>query len=208
MNGLNMWSLSVFILLISIWDLSVSKKICSENVLEKREEIANIVISGTVKQLMPDKIHKNMYKGEIEIKRIFKGNGEIHNRTYNVIKRGPNGRSMVMIEGFGDPHICESVVRKFDTRIFLLNKGENGDLKLNSSIVRLTLTNLERTYAAVEGKRHLYICFKFSIHLSNISPPNYPLTLKPSFLRVSYDPDGKIINIPTNTHFHPQRCSS
>ncbi|KAJ8320444.1 hypothetical protein KUTeg_002031 [Tegillarca granosa] len=150
MNGLNMWCLSLLILVISFWDLSVSKKICSESVLEKREEIASIVISGTVKQLMPDKIHKNMYKGEIEIKRIFKGNGEIHNRTYNVVKRGPNGRSMVMIEGFGDPHICESVVRKFDTRIFLLNKGENGDLKLNSSIVRLTLTNLERTYAAVE----------------------------------------------------------
>ena len=89
-----------------------------------------------------------MYKGEVEIKRVFKGDNVISAMPAQFIHR----HKMVMVDGFGDPHICESKVLMHDTRIFLLSKAANGDLKLNSSVVRVTLNNLNRADAAVAGK--------------------------------------------------------
>ncbi|XP_071109971.1 agrin-like isoform X3 [Haliotis cracherodii] len=124
------------------------KSPCVEQPLEYREEVANVVISGTVKDIMPDANGKNMYKSEIEVKRVFKGDN-IVNAHVN-FEDPVTHHKMLMIEGFGDEGICDSNVRKFDTRIFLLNKGSNGDLKLNSSIVRISLRNLEHTDAVVK----------------------------------------------------------
>ncbi len=124
--------------------------------LEKREEKANVVFTGTVKHLYKDYDHPDMYKGEVEIKRIFKGNNVIGQLPGMV----PRGRPFyykkkVMVDGFGDPHICESDVRKYDTRIFMADKLRNGELRLKSSLVRLTLNNLEHADAAVKGKGKL-----------------------------------------------------
>lgn len=131
------------------------KSPCVEQPLEYREEIANVVISGTVKDIMPDANGKNMYKSEIEVKRVFKGDN-IVNAHVN-FEDPITHHKMLMIEGFGDEGICDSNVRKFDTRIFLLNKGSNGDLKLNSSIVRISLRNLEHTDAVVKGRSILSV---------------------------------------------------
>lgn len=120
--------------------------------LEEREEIANVVVSGTVKKIMVDErdINKGLYKSEIEIKRVFKGE--------NIVKQVANGfdqvrqHPMVMVDGFGDPRICDSEIRVADTKIFLLNKGYNGELVLNSSILPITRVNLDYTDAVVKGK--------------------------------------------------------
>lgn len=109
--------------------------------------MANVVISGTIKEVMPDK--NGMYKGEVEVKRIFKGSNLVE--TLPVMMSGTH--RMVIVEGFGDPHICESNIKLKDTRIFLLNEGTHGCLRLNSSIVRITVNNLDRTDAAVKGKK-------------------------------------------------------
>lgn len=158
---------------------------CNENTLESREELANVILSGTVKKLYPNG-HPGMMKGDIEVKRIFKGFNVINeltndyknslsnarnyrelavdrnkNRAANAIKDGVPKRGsqlMLTIDGFGDPKLCDTKVNKFDTRIFLLTKGDNGDLKLNSSVVRVTLRNLEHADAVVKGRN---ICFYY-----------------------------------------------
>ena len=118
--------------------------------IENREEEANVIFTGTVKGIYNDFYHPGMYKGLVEIKRVFKGENEI-----SVIGglRGPPSfyRQEVFIEGFGDPHICFSDVRRHDTRIFMVTKMNNGELKLNSSLMRVTLNNLEKADAAVKG---------------------------------------------------------
>ncbi|XP_070184954.1 agrin-like [Littorina saxatilis] len=114
--------------------------------------MANVVFSGTVKKVMadsPDDNKSSMYKGEIEIKRVFKGN-DIVNEVANVFFDQVRNHKMVMVDGFGDPHICESKIHSGDTKIFMLNKGYNGELRLNSSIMPITLTNLEYTEAVVK----------------------------------------------------------
>lgn len=132
----------------------IRKQACLEKPLEMAEEEANVVFTGTVRGLYKDWEHPDMMKAQVEIKRIFKGN--------NVVNGLPSGQSgsstnpwhkrVIMVDGIGDPHICQSKARKYDTRIFLANKGANGELKLNSSLVRLTLSNLEHTEAVVKSE--------------------------------------------------------
>ena len=86
----------------------------------------------------------------VEVKRVMKG--------VDVLLRGRpwkfNGlapRPRVLVAGIGDGRICNSEARKYDTRIFLVSRSSDGRLTLNSSLVRISLNNIERTEAAVNG---------------------------------------------------------
>ena len=122
-----------------------------EKNLETREETANAVFTGTVRDIFPDYQHPNMLKAEVEIKRVFKGTNVILNAPHTHHKK------RVVVDGLGDPFICHSMVRKHDSRIFLVNKNGNGELRLNSSLVRITLNNLEQAESAVKGKLYSLI---------------------------------------------------
>jgi len=64
-------------------------------------------------------------------------------------------RRVVVVDGIGDPEICHSDTRVHDTKIFLLNNASNGVLRLSSSLVRITLENIEQTEEAVKGESFL-----------------------------------------------------
>lgn len=129
---------------------------CLEKTIEKAEEEANVIFTGTIKDLYEDVQHPDMMKAKVEVKRVMKGNNVIKQLPEEVFYR----KKTVTIDGLGDPHICHSYARKYDTRIFLANKGANGELKLNSSLVRLTLNNIIRTDAAVQGIMSIVIMLK------------------------------------------------
>ena len=70
------------------------------------------------------------------------------------------GGNKVMIGGFGDPGICDNQVATGDTRIFFLNlagrtllPARRNELLLNSSLMRITLRNLEDVEHCVEGRQ-------------------------------------------------------
>jgi len=125
---------------------------CIHKPIELAEEDANVIFTGTVRGLYPDWKYPDMQKAQVEVKRIIKGKNVI-NQLPGISRFNPWVRKMVMVDGIGDPHICNSKARKYDTRIFMLNKNGNGELKLNQSLVRLTLHNLEVADAAVKGRR-------------------------------------------------------
>ena len=141
-----------------------------EKSLEEREEMANVVVTGTVKKIMsPDGSETNgmqrdgnhaMYRSEIEIKRVFKGD-DVVNELANVFIDPVRHHKMVVVEGFGDPHICDNEVHVADTKIFLLTKGYNGVLRLNSSIMPITLSNLDYTEAVVKSEWSFFFFFFF-----------------------------------------------
>lgn len=71
-----------------------------------------------------------------------------------------DGGNKVMIGGFGNPGICDNQVSVGDTRIFFLNPAPDymrpehrNELMLNSSLMRITLRNLEAVEHCVEGKQ-------------------------------------------------------
>lgn len=71
-----------------------------------------------------------------------------------------DGGNKLMIGGFGNPGICDNQVATGDTRIFFLNPApeamgpeHKNELMLNSSLMRITLRNLEDVEHCVEGKQ-------------------------------------------------------
>ncbi|XP_056589728.1 agrin isoform X3 [Triplophysa dalaica] len=154
------WSLLVVLALLS----QRCHGSCSENDLEKREDQANVVLTGTVEEILNmDPVH-NTYSCKVRVWRYLKGktvvNGEIL----------LDGGNKVMIGGFGDPHVCDNQVATGDTRIFFVNLApeymwptHKNELMLNSSLMRITLRNLEEVEHCVEDK---------PVHFSETVPPD------------------------------------
>jgi len=92
----------------------------------------------------------------VEIKRVIKGSEVLLGGRHGTFT-GLSPRPRVLVAGIGDREICNSEARKYDTRIFLVSRSSNGQLRLNSSLVRISLSNIERTEAAVNGKLLTYL---------------------------------------------------
>ncbi|XP_046896236.1 agrin-like [Hypomesus transpacificus] len=126
---------------------------CPEKELEKREEEANVVLTGTVEEIMNmDPVH-NTYSCKVRVWRYLKGKTTVNGEILL------DGGNKVMIGGFGDPGICDNQVATGDTRIFFVNlapeymwPAHKNELMLNSSLMRITLRNLEDVEHCVDGK--------------------------------------------------------
>uniref|UniRef100_A0A8C9T420 Agrin n=1 Tax=Scleropages formosus TaxID=113540 RepID=A0A8C9T420_SCLFO len=124
---------------------------CPEKELERREEEANIVLTGTVEEIMNmDPVH-NTYSCKVRVWRYLKGKSLVNGEVLL------DGGNKVMIGGFGDPGICDNQVATGDTRIFFVNlapeymwPAHRNELMLNSSLMRITLRNLEEVENCVE----------------------------------------------------------
>ncbi|XP_071945465.1 agrin-like isoform X3 [Antedon mediterranea] len=113
---------------------------CPEKSIEKREEDANIVVSGLVDRIMREP--KQMtYSCEVKVIRIFKGGNHVGDDMEQ--------DNMIMVKGFGNPHLCENTAHKGDVRILMINQDSQGQYSLNSSLVRITIGNLDHAEAAV-----------------------------------------------------------
>uniref|UniRef100_A0A4W4G296 Agrin n=1 Tax=Electrophorus electricus TaxID=8005 RepID=A0A4W4G296_ELEEL len=130
---------------------------CPEKKLEEREEEANIVLTGTVEEIMNmDPVH-NTYSCKVRVWRYLKGKPMVRGGLLL------DGGNKVMIGGFGDPGICDNQVATGDTRIFFVNVApedmwptHKNELMLSSSLMRITLRNLEQVELCVEGERSCY----------------------------------------------------
>ncbi|NXC09441.1 AGRIN protein, partial [Orthonyx spaldingii] len=129
---------------------------CPERELERREEEANVVLTGTVEEIMNvDPVH-HTYSCKVRVWRYLKGRDVV---SHEILLDGGN---KVVIGGFGDPLICDNQVATGDTRIFFVNPApqalwpaHRNELMLNSSLMRITLRNLEEVEHCVEEHRKL-----------------------------------------------------
>ncbi|XP_065277420.1 agrin [Emys orbicularis] len=149
--GLSAWALAL--LAVGLGGCSGS---CPERELERREEEANVVLTGTVEEIMNmDPVH-HTYSCKVRVWRYLKGKDIV---THKILLDGGN---KVVISGFGDPLICDNQVSTGDTRIFFVNPAPHylwpehkNELMLNSSLMRITLRNLEEVEHCVEEHRRL-----------------------------------------------------
>ncbi|XP_028266804.1 agrin isoform X2 [Parambassis ranga] len=156
-------------LIVSLWQLCDAS--CPEKALQDREEEANIVLTGTVDEIINmDPVH-NTYSCKVRVWRYLKGKSNI-NREILL-----DGGNKVMICGFGNPGICDNQVATGDTRIFFLNVApeymgpeHKNELMLNSSLMRITLRNLEDVEHCVET--HKYFAADKPVHFTPAQPPD------------------------------------
>lgn len=114
---------------------------CNEDALENRGKSAGVILTGTVEKVYRRR-RSLVYRGTIKVRRVIKGSDSLNNQS-------------VIVNGFGNPHICRSDVRPRDTRIFLLSPSDQGILELNSSLARVTLRNLKKTGLQEVGEQNL-----------------------------------------------------
>ncbi|XP_056240749.1 agrin isoform X2 [Seriola aureovittata] len=156
-------------LLVALWQRCAAS--CPEKDLEDREEEANIVLTGTVDEIINmDPVH-NTYSCKVRVWRYLKGKSNV-NREILL-----DGGNKLMIGGFGNPGICDNQVATGDTRIFFLNPApesmgpeHKNELMLNSSLMRITLRNLEDVEHCVEA--HKYIIADKPPHFTPAQPPD------------------------------------
>ncbi|XP_077941552.1 agrin isoform X4 [Gasterosteus aculeatus] len=156
-------------LLVALWHRCSAG--CPERDLENREEEANIVLTGTVDEIINlDPVH-NTYSCKVRVWRYLKGKSNVNQEILL------DGGNKLMIGGFGNPGICDNQVATGDTRIFFLNPAleamgpeHKNELMLNSSLMRITLRNLEDVEHCVEG--HKYINADKPPHFTPPQPPD------------------------------------
>ncbi|XP_052712788.1 agrin-like isoform X11 [Crassostrea angulata] len=124
----------------------IFKNDCSDPPMETREEMADVVVTGTVKSVSALQRGSKLYSAVVEIKRVMKGEDLLGESSVS------NAGQEVLVQGFGDPRFCENTVRVFDTRILMLSLDDGGILRLNSSVVRISLRNLDRVEHAVNDE--------------------------------------------------------
>eukprot|EP00105_Crassostrea_gigas_P027037 XP_011448233.1 PREDICTED: agrin isoform X6 [Crassostrea gigas] len=124
----------------------IFKNDCSDPPMEIREEMADVVVTGTVKSVSALQRGSKLYSAVVEIKRVMKGEDLLGESSVS------NAGQEVLVQGFGDPRFCENTVRVFDTRILMLSLDDGGILRLNSSVVRISLRNLDRVEHAVNDE--------------------------------------------------------
>ncbi|XP_030918401.1 agrin, partial [Geospiza fortis] len=108
---------------------------------------------------------------QVRVWRYLKGKDIV---THEILLDGGN---KVVIGGFGDPLICDNQVATGDTRIFFVNPApqalwpaHRNELMLNSSLMRITLRNLEEVEHCVEEHRKL-LADKPNSYFTQTPPP-------------------------------------
>jgi len=135
-------------------ELEAARRSCVDKPLEVRERQADAIFSGTVRDVDPPSGRRR--QAVVAVKRIIKGDRVVEGAARAHLgapgrARGL-GRPLVVVGGIDDPRICASTTRKYDTRIFLVRDDGHGNLVLNSSLVRLTLHNIDHAESVVHSQ--------------------------------------------------------
>ncbi|XP_058160685.1 LOW QUALITY PROTEIN: agrin [Dasypus novemcinctus] len=143
----------LLILVVAARALPGADGTCPERALERREEEANVVLTGTVEEILNVDPVQHTYSCKVRVWRYLKGKDVVAQESLL------DGGNKVVIGGFGDPLICDNQVSTGDTRIFFVNPAppylwpaHKNELMLNSSLMRITLRNLEEVEHCVEDK--------------------------------------------------------
>lgn len=110
---------------------------CRDKGPRRVEELPPIVVTGFVEQLYPND-GDDTYSASVLIKRVLRGPSSLDNNR-------------VTVGGFGAQGLCYANARKRDTWILLLNPISDGFLRLNNTLLKVTLPNLDRINALIRG---------------------------------------------------------
>jgi hypothetical protein len=128
---------------------------CLESTIEDKEKRADVVASAKVLEVFKNR-RDNTYSANIQIKRVFKGDGIIdgipHLKLSHKSAYG-NYNKVIKITGLGNTEICDSDVMKRDSKIFFLDYSEKARvLEVKSSVISISMYNLKRVEASVRSK--------------------------------------------------------
>ncbi|XP_013778652.1 agrin-like [Limulus polyphemus] len=131
---------AVFLSVTKLGDIVQTRRhrqqdVCQKERLKLRERFADVVLTGTVERVLPN---LPVYSADVLVKWVLKGDDNL--------------RGTVLVNGFGNPDICNSHVQPRDTRIFFLHQLSDSSLHLNSSLMHINVPKLDRIRAALRDE--------------------------------------------------------
>ncbi|CAN0035218.1 unnamed protein product [Lampetra planeri] len=126
------------LLLLTMSSAEQQQQPCYEGTLQRRQRTATVVLTGTVEDFFNERPAQRTFGCRIRVWRFIKGR--------ELLPASVTGaeRPRVSVEGFGDgAPVCDARVSPGDTRVFLLALGPGGALSLASSVIRVSMANLE-----------------------------------------------------------------
>ena len=136
---------------------------CVDPELPQRVRDAAAIFTGTVRDLVQNASGQS--RGEqtaiVEIKRVVKGENIVDRFTSSPdqfkhrTSHHRRGRRMVAVTGLGDERVCRSRTKLYDTWIFFTTvvSDPTSRLRLNSSLMRLSLAKILQVEAALKGRK-------------------------------------------------------
>ncbi|RWS16649.1 Agrin-like protein [Dinothrombium tinctorium] len=112
---------------------------CQEKVPRRSQELPDVVLTGFVEQVYPNIDGGDTYSGSIVVKHVYRGPRNLQDNR-------------ITVEGFGDKNLCLSTINKRDTWIYYLTPISDGYLRLNASLQKINLQNLDRLKALVKDQ--------------------------------------------------------
>jgi hypothetical protein len=67
------------------------------------------------------------------------------------VLKGPQNleKTRITVDGFGSPESCYPIAKKFDSLILLLEDSAEGLYRLNGTVIRVSLNNLDRIQSVI-----------------------------------------------------------
>ena len=114
---------------------------CRDNWPRRQNDLPPVVLMGLVDTVYPATVGSGGYYGAlIHVKWVFRGPKRLQ-------------ETRITANGFGDSLVCHSDVHRLDSWIFTLDEESDGSLRLNGTLHKVNLHNLDRIKALTRGKR-------------------------------------------------------
>lgn len=129
---------------------------CRDKVPRKLSDLPNVVLTGYIEQIYPSIDSGGTYTGSVLVKRVLRGPSRYQGNR-------------VTIDGFGDRTFCYSRGEPTESWIFQLTQISEGYFRLNGTMLKLNLDNLDRMNVLVEGNSINLLDLVFYSNQANLS---------------------------------------
>ena len=109
---------------------------CKDEWPRRSEDLSKVVLSGVIQQNHPPTPGSQLSSASVYVKWVLKGPVQLEG-------------TRITVDGFGQTDSCYPVAKKFDSLILLLEDSAEGLYRLNGTIIRVSLSNIDRIQAVI-----------------------------------------------------------
>ena len=109
---------------------------CKDSWPWRLDDLPKIVLTGVVEQSLPPTPGSQLLAAAVYVKWVLRGPEQLEG-------------SRITVDGFGQPDSCYQKIQKFDSLILMLQESAEGLYRLNGSVFRVSLNNMDRMQAII-----------------------------------------------------------
>lgn len=140
--------LKIFIVILLVYFQSSESRIrykyrkrpeCRDQVPRRVDELSSILVTGVIETTFPPVSGTELYSASVHVKSVLRGPKTLQ-------------ETRITVAGFGDTSLCHATTTRGDSWILSLEQVADGLLKLNGTLLKVNLNNLDRLSALTAGK--------------------------------------------------------